>query len=79
MSLHVVAGKDTKEFALATIDYEILAARTYRDHWLEQADRAVLGEAPFAEHIALKHAAAATVAMDQLLEHRYHVAGQAAS
>lgn len=76
MSIEIVAGTDSVEFALATIDYKLLAARICRDEALKRADQAVLDCAPIAEHVALEQANAMTLAIDWRLEQRYQVMRQ---
>lgn len=73
MSIQVVAGPDTQEFALAALDFRIQCARSSRDYHQALADQAVVDDAPIMECYARERAQAAADALDLLLEARLTV------
>jgi len=73
VSIQVVAGPDTREFALAALDFRILCARSSRDYHQALADQSVVDDTPIMECYARGRAQAAADTLDRLLENRHTV------
>ncbi len=77
MSIQVVAGVQSREFLLATLDHKIECAKVSRDHHRAIADKAVAEGSPIMEQHALACAQAATDVLDWLLERRWRLTSEA--
>jgi len=77
MSIQVVAGVQSREFLLATLDHKIECAKVSRDHHRAAADKAVADGAPIMEQYALACAQANSDALDWLLERRFRLSSEA--
>lgn len=77
MSIQVVAGVQSREFLLATLDHKIQCAKVSRDRHRATADKAVVDGAPIMEQYALTCAQANSDALDWLLEKRFRLSSEA--
>ncbi len=77
MSIEVVAGTDTPAFAVATLDYRLVQARTRRDHYRAVADQAALDGAPVMESLALARADTISESIDLMLTRRHRLTSEA--
>ena len=76
-AIQVVAGVQSREFLLATLDHKIEQTRMSRDRHRATADQAVADGAPIMEQYALACAQANTDALDWLLERRFRLTSEA--
>ncbi len=77
MSIQVVAGVKSREFALSALDFKIECARVTRNRHRATADKAVADGAPIMEQHALVCAQANSDALDWLLERRFRLVSEA--
>jgi len=77
MTIQVVAGVQSREFLLATLDHKIEQTRMSRDRHLATADKALVDGAPIMEQHALACAQANSDALDWLLERRWRLTSEA--
>ncbi len=77
MTIVVVAGPQSREFLLATLDYKLTQARTRRDYYRAAADQAVLDGAPVMESLALARADTISESMDLMLARRHRLTSEA--
>ena len=77
MTLQVVAGVQSREFLLATVDHKIEQARTRRDYYRAAADQAVIDGAPVMEQLSLARADTTSEFIDMLLARRFRLTSEA--
>lgn len=77
MTLQVVAGVQSREFALSALDFKIECARVTRNRHRATADKAVADGAPIVEQHALACAQANSDALNWLLERRHRLTSEA--
>jgi len=77
MSLQVVAGVQSREFLLATLDHKIEQTRLSRDRARDDAGQAFSHDTPIAEQMALARVQAMTDVLDYLLERRWRLTSEA--
>jgi len=70
MTLQVVAGVQSREFLLATLDHKIEQTRMSRDRARDDAGQAFSHDTPIAEQMALARVQAMTDALNWLLDRR---------
>ncbi len=73
MSIQVVAGPDTREFALAVLDFRLTMATECRRRAAAVADQSVIDEQGEREAEARHHVHLLTRHIDALLENRCRV------
>ena len=77
MTIQVVAGTQSREFLLATLDHKIEQTRMSRDRARDDAGQAFSHDTPIAEQMALARVQAMTDVLDYLLEKRFRASGTA--
>jgi len=77
MTLQVVAGVQSHEFLLATLDHKIEQTRMSRGRARDDAGQAFSHDTPIAEQMALARVQAMTDVLDYLLERRFRLSSEA--
>jgi len=73
VTIEVVPSAESRAFLLATIDHELLVARTCRDANRATARSARINGAPLVAHIATSRARYQSHQIDRLLEKRLEI------
>jgi len=77
MTIQVVAGVQSREFLLATLDHRIEQTRMSRDRARDDAGQAFSHDTPIAEQMALARVQSMTDVLDYLLEKRFRLSSEA--